>query len=324
MDLRQSLFELIARHQLDRSQARQLQQLSGLLDEPPGLARALPRGVAVLGAALGGLGVVMWIAANWETLGRAGRFGLLQALVLVTALGAAWRPAARAPLGLLSLLGIGALFAYFGQTYQTGADAWQLFALWAVLALPLCLGARSDVLWAPWALVAMTALSLWTHTHIGRQWQVRPEDLDVHLLAWALGLLLVFGLSPVLRRFTGAGPWAMRTAVVLAVLSITLIALGGLFARTVSSQYLLGLLMLALGGALLSARRGFDVFALSAVALGLNALLVAGWGRWLFDRHGGGDEIGKLLLLGLGAAGLLAASVSGILRLSRRTAGAGA
>jgi len=322
MDLRQSLFELIARHQLDRTQARQLQQLSGLLDEPPGLARWLPRGAAILGAALGGLGVVMWIAANWETLGRTGRFGLLQALVLATAVGAAWRPAARAPLGLLSLLGIGALFAYFGQTYQTGADAWQLFALWAVLALPLCLGARSDVLWAPWALVAMTALSLWTHTHIGRQWQVRPEDLDVHLLAWAMALLLVAALSPALRRFTGAGLWAMRTAIVLAVMSFTLIALGGLFHKTVAGQYPLGLLMLAVSAALLGTRRHFEVFGLSAVALGLNALLVAGLGRWLFDRHGGGDEIGKLMLLGLGAAGLLAASVSGILRLSRRATGA--
>ena len=73
--------------------------------------------------------------------------------------GALWRPALRAPLALLAFLGTGGLFAYFGQTYQTGADAWQLFALWGALALPLCLGARSDALWAPWALVVMTAIS---------------------------------------------------------------------------------------------------------------------------------------------------------------------
>ena len=41
------------------------------------------------------------------------------------------------PMGLLAMLGMGALFAYFGQTYQTGADPWQLFALWAALSLPL-------------------------------------------------------------------------------------------------------------------------------------------------------------------------------------------
>jgi uncharacterized membrane protein len=320
MDVRQSLFELAARHRLDRAQALHLQQLAGLREPPPQLAHWLPRGSAVLAAALGGLGVVMWIAANWETLGRAGRFGLLQALVLATALGAAFRPAARAPLGVLSLLGIGALFAYFGQTYQTGADAWQLFALWALLALPLCLGARSDVLWAPWALVAMTALSLWTHTHIGRRWEVRPEDLQVHLLAWLVLLLLVAGLGPALQRFTGAGVWALRTAVVLAVLAFTLTALGGLFQRSVAPQYGLGLLMMAGCAAALATRRWFDVFGLSAVALGLNALLMAGLARWLFDGPSHGDPIPQLMLMGLAAAGLLAGSVSAILRLSRRVA----
>ena len=179
---------------------RQLSHPTMLSPEPAALAHWLPRGVAVLAAALGGLGLVMWIAANWETLGRFGRFGLLQALVLATGVGAALRPQARAPLGLLALLGMGALFAYFGQTYQTGADAWQLFALWAALALPLCLGARSDVLWAPWALVAMTAIALWTHTHTGHRWSVEPQQLSVHLVAWAVALLMVGAVCPALQR----------------------------------------------------------------------------------------------------------------------------
>ena len=107
------------------------------------------------------------------------------------------------------MLGIGALFAYFGQTYQTGADPWQLFALWAVLALPLCLGARSDVLWAPWALVVVTAISLWTHAHLGHRWRVQPEDLRTHALAWLLAVLLVGWAQPAaaaLHRRRPVGP----------------------------------------------------------------------------------------------------------------------
>ena len=75
-----------------------------------------------------------------------------------------------------------------------------------MLALPLCLGARSDVLWAPWALVVMTAISLWTHAHLGHRWRVQPEDLRAHALAWLLAVLLVAALSRPLQRFTGAGP----------------------------------------------------------------------------------------------------------------------
>lgn len=318
MNVRQSLLELAGRHQLSRPHTQQLLRAAGLVDEPALVSLWLARGVAVLAAALGGLGVVMWIAANWDAMGRLGHFALLQGLVLVTGVGAALIPKARAPLGLLALLGIGGLFAYFGQTYQTGADPWQLFALWGVLALPLCLGARSDVLWAPWALVVVTAISLWVHTYSGHRWGVQPEQLQVHLLAWSATLVLVGALSTSLKRYTGAGIWGFRSAVTLAVVAVTMTAMGGLFFGTVKAQYPLGLLLLALVAGLLSTPRLFEVFALSAVALGLNALLVGGLVRWLGEGSRNGDWLGRLLLIGLFAAALLAASVSGILRLSRR------
>jgi uncharacterized membrane protein len=324
MNVRLNLLELAGRHHLSRPQTQQLLQAAGLVDEPAALAVWLPRGVAVLAAALGGLGVVMWIAANWDAMGRVGHFALLQGLVLAAGVGAALIARARVPLGLLALLGIGALFAYFGQTYQTGADPWQLFALWAVLALPLCLGARSDVLWAPWALVVVTAISLWVHTYSGHRWSVQPEQLQVHLLAWGATLVLVAALSSQGQRYTGAGVWAFRTAVTLAVAAITMTALGGLFFDSVRAQYALGVLLLALCAGLLGIPRLMDVFALSAVALGLNALLVAGLVRWLGEGSWGNDWLGRLLLIGLFAAGLLAASVSGILRLSRRPRAEGA
>ena len=322
MDLRLALHELSARHGLDAMAAHRIRQLAGLQDEPETLSTWLPRGLAVLAAALGGLGLVLWVAANWETLGRFGRFGLLQGFVLVMCLGALARPAARAPLGLLALLGIGGLFAYFGQTYQTGADPWQLFALWAALALPLCLGARSDALWAPWAVVVATAIALWLHAHVGHRWRVDPDDLDIHLIAWAAAFALVLALSSPLQRFTGAGPWALRTATTLLVVMLTLGALGGLFGSRVAPHYPLALAMLALAAAVLCLPRAFDVFALSAVALGINTLLVAGLARLLFN-DGRGDTLGSLLLIGVAAAALLAMSVSAILRLARRYEGEG-
>lgn len=323
MNLRLALCELAAEHGLDAAASRRLQQLAGLDEPPPALARWLPRGLAVLAAALLGFGLVMWIAANWGSLGRFGRFALLMGFIAVMGAGAVWRPAARAPLALLALLGIGGLFAHFGQTYQTGADPWQLFALWAALGLPLCLGARSDVLWAPWALVLMVAITLWTHAHLGHRWMVEPDDLAIHTLAGLAAVAVVGALSGALRRFTGAGAWGLRTAVTLAVVMVTTTALGGLFHSPVAPHYAVGLLLLAVGAALLAWRPAFDVFALSAVALGLNTVVVAGLARGLF-RFSGGGEIGSLLLIGVLAAGLLAGSVSAILRLARRYGAMGA
>lgn len=315
--MRSALLAWIDRHELDARQARKLFALAGLDDEPPALARRLWPTLAVVGAALGGFGLVLWIAANWSELGRAGRFTLLQAALGVFCLGAALLPRARQALGLLAFLSLGALFAYFGQTYQTGADPWQLFALWALLGLPLALGVRSDVVWAPLALVAAVGVALWVQVHTGHRWRVEPQDLRVYTIGWCVLLLLVALLGPWARRWTGAGPWSVRSAGMLAVLMIGASGLAGLFHRTVAPQYWLALGLCGAAAVLLTRRGWREVFLLSALALTLDTLIVGGLARWLFLRGPLGDGALSLLLLGLVAAGLLAFSVTTILKLVR-------
>ena len=318
MDLRSGLAQLAAEHGLDAAATRRLEAITGLDDAPAALATWLPRGVAVLAAALGGLGVVFWIAANWQTLGRFGRFAMLEGLVLAMCAGALWKPAARAPLGLVALLAIGALFAYFGQTYQTGADPWQLFAVWALLALPLCIAARSDVLWAPWALVVMTGVSLWVHAHTGHRWRVQPDDLAAHLAGWGAALALVAFLSAPLRNVTGAGVWGQRVAIALAVVMIGLTAIAGLVGDRALAHYFCGLAVFAVAAVLLARDESFEIFGLSAVALGIDTLVVGGLAYALFHGASSSDAFARLMLLALVAAALLAGTVSLLLRLARR------
>ena len=193
----------------------------------------------------------------------------------------------------------------------------------AVLTIPLALGTRSDLLWAPWVLVVFVGIALWVQAHTGHRWRVEPDDLAVHLAGWAASLAIVVALGGVGRRLAGAGVWSLRTAATLAVIVVTSTALGGLFSRSVGTHYVFGLIVLAALAAAFVPARSFDVFALSAAALGLNTLIVAGLGRLLLE-NAGGDPIGRLFLLGIAAAGLLAASVSGVLRLSRAQGDAGA
>ncbi len=317
MDLRLAVYELAAQHQLDASAMQRLQQCAGLHREPAGLSVWLLRGVAILAAALGGFGIILWVAANWETFGRFGRFALLQGFFVVMCLGALWRPAARSPLCLLAWLAIGGLFAYFGQTYQTGADPWQLFALWAVLSAPLCWSARSDVLWTPWALVAMTAISLWVHAHAGYRWRVEGADLPVHVIGWSAAVLLALMLSPLLRRWTGAGLWALRMTLVLLIFLITTTAFLGLFETLVAPHYWLALLVLSGVAVVLSVPQFYELFGLSAVGLSLNILIVAGLARVMLKGQQS-DLTNVLSILGFTAAGLLAVTVHMILRLSHR------
>lgn len=318
MDLRLAVYQLASTHALDAQQTRQLEEVAGFQREPARLAHWLPRGVAVLGAALLGMGLICWVAANWEDFGRMGRFALLQGVFAAACLGAFAVPKARVPLLLLALLAIGGLFAYFGQTYQTGADPWQLFALWAVLALPLCLVARSDVLWTPWMLVLSTAAPLWMQAQARHSWRIDSADLGIFVSGWLAVLLACAFVSPLLARWTGAGNWALRLGLVLATILITGTAVSALFGNEIKSPYWAGLGLLAVAGVLLATRKFFDVFGLSAVALGINTLLVGGLTHVLFNGHG--DGVGALTVLGLLAAVLLALTVQGILWRTRREA----
>ncbi|MFG6447354.1 DUF2157 domain-containing protein [Roseateles sp. BYS180W] len=319
MNTRLQILTLAQRHGLDAAALARLQQLAGVHEAPSQFGPWLGRLAALLGAALGGLGLVMWVAANWAELGRLPRFALLQGLIVALCLGAIARPAARPPLTLLAFVALGALLAYFGQTYQTGADAWQLFALWALLGLPLVLGLRSDLLWTPWALVAMLAIALWTYTHAAPRWGHHVGDVSVHLLGFGAMLALGAALALPLRRHAGAGLWSLRLVALLSMLSVVSIALGALFQTPVGPQYGLGVLVLATAAAGPLLRRALaDVFVLSTVAGGLNILLVVGLGRWVLSGASGTLErllgLGVMALLSLG---LMAASVRLILQHGR-------
>lgn len=324
MTTRSELLELAVRHGLDAAARERLLDWAQAQAESDhagtqARTRTLPLALGVLAATLIGLGLVFWIAANWGSLGRWQQTALLQGVVLVMALGAWARPGpARLALALLAFLATGGLLAFIGQTYQTGADPWQLFALWALLGLPMALAVRHDALWAPWAVVAMVGVALWIPTHSGHRWRFEGQDLLPQAAAWFVAALGVALLSPATRRTTGAGVWSLRTAVLLAAVIVAGSALGGLLQTRLSGQYVLGLAVLAAGLAAFASRRIFDLFALSALALALNGLLVAGLVRLLFSGVIGRDFLSMTLLVGLAAAGLLAFSVSRILRLHRQ------
>lgn len=96
--------------------------------------------------------LMFFIAYNWDNLGRFAKFALVQAFIAI-AIAAFWKlhPSTIAKSALLAAsIGLGVLLALYGQTYQTGADPWQLFFNWALLMLPWALIARFAAIWILW------------------------------------------------------------------------------------------------------------------------------------------------------------------------------
>jgi len=141
--------------------------LSGLR---PGMAEwrqfavSAMRFAAVLSLAAG---IVFLVAFNWENLGLYMRFAMVQAPILA-ALIVAWVKGTRQTSGqlalMLAVLLTGAFLALFGQTYQTGADLYELFLGWAALALPWVIACRYAPCWALWLLLINTAIGLYVET----------------------------------------------------------------------------------------------------------------------------------------------------------------
>jgi uncharacterized membrane protein len=106
-----------------------------------------------LGALMIAAGVIYFFAYNWDDLGRMARFGIVEALIVATLI-VVWRSGLEGIAGkatlLVASLFVGALLALIGQTYQTGADTFELFAAWAALVLPWVLVGRFAALWLLW------------------------------------------------------------------------------------------------------------------------------------------------------------------------------
>jgi len=111
-------------------------------------------------------GAVFFIAWNWVWLPKMAKFALAELLIVELSVLVWWRwysTLARSAL-LAAGLGFGALFALYGQIYQTGADSWELFRAWLCVLLPLALIARQNSLWFCSWLVANLGFQLYYTT----------------------------------------------------------------------------------------------------------------------------------------------------------------
>jgi uncharacterized membrane protein len=148
----------------------------------------LASALLLLGAGLVLSGLISFFAFNWAALGRFTKMGLIAAAMTVCAATALRRPDTLLSRVLLTAAAVlvGALLAVYGQTYQTGADPWGLFATWALLILPWALAACFTPLW----LLVVGLLDVAHVLYVAQVWQGKRWELTL-----VLGLVAVHVLA---------------------------------------------------------------------------------------------------------------------------------
>ncbi len=251
-------------------------------------ARFLRLLLLVAGAALLLAGVTFFFAWNWADLHRFAKLGLVaggMVVGVVAALGLGLnRLAGRISLSASALL-IGVLFAVFGQIYQTGADAWQLFALWSGLSVFWVAGARFGPLLLGWILLVAITYGL-----VVQQVLVPRSDHDQLLLAapmvaWFAAAALLWHRSGRSRAWL-AGELGPRALGGLGLTGLTIEACPVAYgeASTLAAVSLVGLAAVVFGAVVRRQQGRLDVAATAAATLaGLVWLdILIGW--VLFDQ----------------------------------------
>ena len=180
----QQILTWMASGQLQPEQLEQALKLTESVPSPAQNLRFLSRVVLVFAVLMLCSGIIFFFAYNWDDLTRYHKFAIAQAALILVLLPLLrvnlQQPTAQAALFAASLL-VGALLALVGQTYQSGADTYQLFLVWAVLITP----------WA--VLAAMPALYLLLLALLNISLLLALDSLAIHYLpgpytrvSWAL------------------------------------------------------------------------------------------------------------------------------------------
>ncbi len=255
---------------------------------------------ALVSGALIAFGIICWIAANWASLHRLTKIGLVGSTLFVAALVAAVAPRIRIPALIVATATTGGLLALIGQIYPSGADAWQLFFYWMLLSLPFALAARHDAIWSLWTIIAITAIQLW-NVQEGR---LDSEAFGDWAPAWALSIFLAIVLTPTTwtERLLGPTRWAFRIAVIAAAGLVLTTAIIGSFGNQ-DSMVLAALALLALAVLALIWLRPRDLGLVALVLLAFDILLIWRVAELIAPTSTGIDSLFLISLLAIGVIG---------------------
>lgn len=149
----------------------------------------------IIGVVLLAVGSVFFVAANWSALGPFVRMGIVGGVMIIATLlgGALGDSLSGRASSLLAGLLFGPLVAVYGQVYQTGADAWQLFAVWTLVLIAYGVAVRFVGIWVLALIGLHVSTFTWLDQELGSDFYQGTGALIVTALAVVDAALVVLG-----------------------------------------------------------------------------------------------------------------------------------
>lgn len=325
---------------VDIKTLRRLHQDGCLTDEAFNVALRTLRPAAVwfswaeqnllfFGSALVLSGIMFFFAYNWSVMGKFLKLGLLEIGVVACVASSYW-------LGLHKISGkilllsasvlLGVLMAVYGQTYQTGADAFELFVGWAALILGWVVVSEFAALWFFWLVLINTGSILYWVQVLEPAHSVKFEYLCLFIAALN-GVALLCREGAVKKGFHFLdGKW-LRGILVVAILSVLSIPPMSIIleidayshSHVVPVASALVWPVVALCGYFCYRAILRDMLALALILMNACLILLTLVGKLMLDRHHGSEEF-MLLLFALIIIGVVSVTAFWLKRTAKEMA----
>lgn len=190
-------------------------------------------------------GIVFFFAYNWADLHKFAKLILVQALVLGAA-GFALFSRSGVLIRQVTLTGaailVGALFAVFGQVYQTGANAYDFFLAWTIFITLWVLVSGFPPLWLLFIILINSTLILY-YQQVTYHWS---EQL-INLILFSLNALILTGFTMLSKfRKLQVPEWLLHVLALWVVFVATYGICAGIFGKA-SVPFIVLVVLTALG-----------------------------------------------------------------------------
>ena len=287
---------------------REALEATGALPDARDWRRFLDRLLLWMGTVMLASAAIFFFAFNWAEMGRLAKIGLVEALI-VAALAGLWRLGLEAATGKAALFAasllVGGLLALIGQIYQTGADTWELFAVWAAAILPWALLGRLPALWVLWLALLNLAGALYYMTFgIFFSLLFEPERLAWLLFGLNTAALVLWELCAATGLDWLRERWSVRIVATASGALATWLAMMDIFDWRASSHWGLPGWLAWMAAAYATYRHWQkDVYVLAGGVLSAIVVVASVLGKNMGHSDAGGFLFIGMVIIGMSAAG---------------------